>query len=176
MTAIEQLRVTSSTDIALPISRISNFKGNVTDSTIVNAACEGVDVVYHTAALVDYWSRLPFQRQAIYNVNVIGTQVLSKLLQPMPLSLSLSLSLSLVAAPHELARRIVALERHQCLHQVWRQEAHPNEVRQSVECHNGAAPNHKHKHTARAAPRRPSSMTARTLRTSTRRSRWPPTP
>jgi nucleoside-diphosphate-sugar epimerase len=55
-------------------SRVSFCKGDITKKEDVMKACEGVDVVFHTAALVDYWSRLAFQRPLLYKVNYQGTQ------------------------------------------------------------------------------------------------------
>lgn len=43
--------------------------------TDITDACEGVDIVFHTAALINFWSRQPFDRQASVDVNVKGTQV-----------------------------------------------------------------------------------------------------
>jgi nucleoside-diphosphate-sugar epimerase len=48
--------------------------GNVTDLASLKAACEGVDVVYFTVALIRYYERLAFQYTASHAVNVTGTQ------------------------------------------------------------------------------------------------------
>ena len=47
--------------------------GNVTDYSSIKAACEGVDVVYLTVALIRYYERLQYQYAASHAVNVTGT-------------------------------------------------------------------------------------------------------
>ncbi|XP_076852300.1 3 beta-hydroxysteroid dehydrogenase type 7 [Brachyhypopomus gauderio] len=47
-------------------------QGDVTDYRSVLDACQGADLVIHTASLVDVWYRVP--EQAIYAVNVEGTR------------------------------------------------------------------------------------------------------
>ncbi|HWB78541.1 MAG TPA: NAD-dependent epimerase/dehydratase family protein [Nannocystaceae bacterium] len=48
--------------------------GDVRDRDAVRQACRGVDVVFHTAAAVNYWANLPFEYDAIHDINVRGTQ------------------------------------------------------------------------------------------------------
>lgn len=48
--------------------------GDVRDPTDVQQACRGVDVVFHTAAAVNYWANLPFEYDAIHEINVRGTE------------------------------------------------------------------------------------------------------
>ncbi|XP_038619322.1 3 beta-hydroxysteroid dehydrogenase type 7 isoform X1 [Tachyglossus aculeatus] len=52
--------------------RVTLIPGDVTRSEEVAAAVAGVDVVIHTAGLVDVWGRVPAER--IFSVNVQGTQ------------------------------------------------------------------------------------------------------
>jgi nucleoside-diphosphate-sugar epimerase len=47
---------------------------NICDEAAVCAALEGVDVVFHIAAIVDYWSYLPGENPLLQKVNFGGTQ------------------------------------------------------------------------------------------------------
>jgi len=49
---------------------VTSFRGDISDSGLVNRAVEGCDVVFHVAALVRMWGAY----QAFYRVNVIGTE------------------------------------------------------------------------------------------------------
>ncbi|XP_022050927.1 3 beta-hydroxysteroid dehydrogenase type 7 [Acanthochromis polyacanthus] len=53
-------------------TKVVVIPGDITDYSKVLEACEGVDVVIHTASLVDVWHRVPEKR--IYSVNVTGTE------------------------------------------------------------------------------------------------------
>lgn len=53
---------------------ITFHRGDLRARQAIEAACEGVNVVFHTAASVNYWSDLPFERDAIHAVNVTGTE------------------------------------------------------------------------------------------------------
>eukprot|EP00732_Lithocolla_globosa_P001892 Lithocolla_globosa_v1_NODE_1080_length_2888_cov_52.579245.p2 type:complete len:431 gc:universal NODE_1080_length_2888_cov_52.579245:1466-174(-) len=53
---------------------VKYIKGNLCDQEAVEKATKNVDVVFHIAALVDFWSQYPFERQRLYNVNVVGTR------------------------------------------------------------------------------------------------------
>jgi UDP-glucose 4-epimerase len=55
--------------------RVTFFKGSILDSKFLEKALEGVDTVFHTAALVNFWERLPHQFDKIYSINVTGTEV-----------------------------------------------------------------------------------------------------
>jgi len=50
--------------------------GNIGDSKRVSEACNGVDVVFHTAGYVDYSKRLSHDWEKFYKINVLGTQIL----------------------------------------------------------------------------------------------------
>src|SRR6478672_6532622 len=45
-------------------------QGDLSDVQALRRACSGVDVVFHTAASVNYWYDLPFEYDGIYAVNV----------------------------------------------------------------------------------------------------------
>ncbi|KAL6052375.1 erg26, C-3 sterol dehydrogenase, variant 2 [Balamuthia mandrillaris] len=48
--------------------------GNILNSQQLSKACQGVNVVFMPAALVDYWSRFAFQYEGIHAVNVVGME------------------------------------------------------------------------------------------------------
>lgn len=52
---------------------VESFVGSVVDSKLVSKACEGVDVVIHTASLV---SQELGQPKKLYDVNVLGTETI----------------------------------------------------------------------------------------------------
>mmetsp|Transcript_63656 Transcript_63656/g.207731 ORF Transcript_63656/g.207731 Transcript_63656/m.207731 type:complete len:215 (+) Transcript_63656:498-1142(+) len=49
------------------------LKGSITDYSAVRSACEGVDVVFVTAAIIRYMERLDWQYADNHAVNVVGT-------------------------------------------------------------------------------------------------------
>jgi nucleoside-diphosphate-sugar epimerase len=51
--------------------RIEFFKGDVRDKKSVSAACKGIDLVIHTAAIIDWGTKTD---EEIYGVNTGGTQ------------------------------------------------------------------------------------------------------
>jgi hypothetical protein len=53
-------------------------QGNILSKDDCKKAVKGIDSVFHTAALIDYWSRFDFQRPLIYSVNVTGLEVRSQ--------------------------------------------------------------------------------------------------
>uniref|UniRef100_A0A3P8RK46 Hydroxy-delta-5-steroid dehydrogenase, 3 beta- and steroid delta-isomerase n=1 Tax=Amphiprion percula TaxID=161767 RepID=A0A3P8RK46_AMPPE len=53
-------------------TKVVVIQGDITDYSRVVEASEGVDVVIHTASLVDVWHRVP--EKLIYSVNVVGTE------------------------------------------------------------------------------------------------------
>ncbi|RVE69870.1 hypothetical protein OJAV_G00082170 [Oryzias javanicus] len=53
-------------------TKVSVIQGDITDYSCVLEATRGVDVVIHTASLVDVWHRVP--ESCIYSVNVTGTE------------------------------------------------------------------------------------------------------
>jgi nucleoside-diphosphate-sugar epimerase len=48
--------------------------GDLADLAALRRACSDVDVVFHTAASVNYWYDLPFEYESIHAVNVAGTE------------------------------------------------------------------------------------------------------
>jgi uncharacterized protein YbjT (DUF2867 family) len=50
-------------------------KGNILNKDDCKKAVKGIDSVFHTAAVIDYWSRFDFQRPLSYAVNVTGLEV-----------------------------------------------------------------------------------------------------
>lgn len=61
--------------LCLPVSpsertKVVCIQGDITDYSSVLEASRGVDVVIHTASLVDVWHRIP--DTIIYSVNVTG--------------------------------------------------------------------------------------------------------
>ena len=54
--------------------RVEFFAGNLQNEGDCMRACKGVHVVFHTAALIQYWASHDFQIPLHWNVNVIGTQ------------------------------------------------------------------------------------------------------
>jgi nucleoside-diphosphate-sugar epimerase len=50
---------------------VEAVQGDILDPEAVKKAVEGVDVIYHLAAMVDYY---PVPKDIMYNVNVIGTK------------------------------------------------------------------------------------------------------
>uniref|UniRef100_A0A8C8DJA8 Hydroxy-delta-5-steroid dehydrogenase, 3 beta- and steroid delta-isomerase n=1 Tax=Oryzias sinensis TaxID=183150 RepID=A0A8C8DJA8_9TELE len=53
-------------------TKVSVIQGDITDYSCVLEATRGVDVVIHTASLVDVWYKVP--ESVIYSVNVTGTE------------------------------------------------------------------------------------------------------
>uniref|UniRef100_H2LA19 Hydroxy-delta-5-steroid dehydrogenase, 3 beta- and steroid delta-isomerase n=1 Tax=Oryzias latipes TaxID=8090 RepID=H2LA19_ORYLA len=53
-------------------TKVSVIQGDITDYSCVLDATRGVDVVIHTASLVDVWYKVP--ESVIYSVNVTGTE------------------------------------------------------------------------------------------------------
>lgn len=51
--------------------RIEFIQGDICDPTEINTACKGIDVVIHTAAIVDWGTKKP---KEVYEANFIGTQ------------------------------------------------------------------------------------------------------
>lgn len=49
---------------------MKTFVGSITDQSVVNEACDGVDVVLHIASLID-WRLFPNQK-TLHEVNVTG--------------------------------------------------------------------------------------------------------
>jgi len=59
-------------------SGVELIKGSITDYDALKRACQGVDVVYTTVALIRYFERLPWQYAASHAVNVVGTSMIIK--------------------------------------------------------------------------------------------------
>jgi nucleoside-diphosphate-sugar epimerase len=58
-----------------PRERVEHRVGDVRLQRDVRAACEGVDVVFHTVALINLLARArPEIRRQVFDVNVLGTQ------------------------------------------------------------------------------------------------------
>ncbi|CAG2194710.1 unnamed protein product [Mytilus edulis] len=55
---------------------MKTFVGSITDQSVVNEACDGVDVVLHIASLID-WRLFPNQK-TLHEVNVTGTETILK--------------------------------------------------------------------------------------------------
>jgi len=51
-------------------TRVKSFIGSITDTHVVNRACEGVNVVMHIASVID-WRMFP-NYKALHEVNVTG--------------------------------------------------------------------------------------------------------
>lgn len=58
---------------ALDELEVETVKGSVTQLADLTAACQGIDVVYATFALIRFYERLRFQYTASHAVNVVGT-------------------------------------------------------------------------------------------------------
>eukprot|EP00928_Gymnodinium_smaydae_P080083 TRINITY_DN6386_c3_g1_i1.p1 TRINITY_DN6386_c3_g1~~TRINITY_DN6386_c3_g1_i1.p1 ORF type:complete len:779 (+),score=120.29 TRINITY_DN6386_c3_g1_i1:103-2439(+) len=56
--------------------RVSFYQGDVTKPDQIGAACEGVDTVYATFAVIRFMDRLEHQASLSYHVNVTGTEIL----------------------------------------------------------------------------------------------------
>jgi nucleoside-diphosphate-sugar epimerase len=61
--------------------KVHFVQGNLLDLEALAKAVKGKDTVFHTAALVNYWSRLSLDKDKIYNVNYIGTKNVVELCQ-----------------------------------------------------------------------------------------------
>lgn len=57
-------------------SRVQFIRGDVTKASEIGLACEGVDTVYSTFAIIRFMERLEHQAFLSYHVNVYGTEVL----------------------------------------------------------------------------------------------------
>eukprot|EP01116_Phalansterium_solitarium_P018106 TRINITY_DN4670_c0_g1_i3.p1 TRINITY_DN4670_c0_g1~~TRINITY_DN4670_c0_g1_i3.p1 ORF type:complete len:401 (-),score=130.49 TRINITY_DN4670_c0_g1_i3:180-1382(-) len=55
-------------------SRVRFIRGDIRDASAVNAALKGIDVVFHVAAMMNYWSNKAYDYQPSYEVNVQGTE------------------------------------------------------------------------------------------------------
>jgi len=53
--------------------KVETVQGSVTQLADLTAACQGIDVVYATFALIRFYERLRFQYAASHAVNVVGT-------------------------------------------------------------------------------------------------------
>jgi nucleoside-diphosphate-sugar epimerase len=62
-------------------SRITYIKGDVTKYEEVKQACQGINTVFFTAAIINFMDNLPYQYEASYRVNVIGTENVVKACQ-----------------------------------------------------------------------------------------------
>ena len=51
--------------------RIHYLKGDICSYDDINRACKGIDIVIHTAAIVDWGTK---SEKEVYNTNFIGTQ------------------------------------------------------------------------------------------------------
>jgi nucleoside-diphosphate-sugar epimerase len=51
------------------------LKGDIRNEKDVLEACIGKDVVFHTVALVNYWSKYDFDKEKMFAINVKGTEV-----------------------------------------------------------------------------------------------------
>jgi hypothetical protein len=58
---------------ALVELKVETVQGSVTQLADLTAACQGIDVVYATFALIRFYERLRFQYAASHAVNVVGT-------------------------------------------------------------------------------------------------------
>lgn len=56
--------------------RVKFIKGDVTKAEDIGKACEGVNTVYSTFAIIQFFARLKHQAFISYHVNVTGTEVL----------------------------------------------------------------------------------------------------
>ncbi len=54
--------------------KVRYYRGDITNAEQVARACQGIDTVFHTAAMVNYWARLDFEYEPLFAVNVKGTQ------------------------------------------------------------------------------------------------------
>jgi nucleoside-diphosphate-sugar epimerase len=54
--------------------KVNFIRGDILNKNHLLNACYGRDVVFHTAALVNYWSRLKHDYDKIYKVNYVGTK------------------------------------------------------------------------------------------------------
>jgi len=55
--------------------RVVFFKASILDSSQLEEALKGVDTVFHTAALVNFWERFPHLYSKTHAINVTGTEV-----------------------------------------------------------------------------------------------------
>jgi len=56
--------------------RVTFFRGDVTKMDDISPACEGVDILYSTFAIIRFMDRLEHQAFLSYHINVTGTEVL----------------------------------------------------------------------------------------------------
>jgi nucleoside-diphosphate-sugar epimerase len=54
---------------------VTFIKGDLRNINDLEEACKGVDIVFHTASVINFYSRLPHDRQLSIDINVKGTQV-----------------------------------------------------------------------------------------------------
>lgn len=67
----DQVRVLGRRDYPdLAASGVECVRGDVADAEIVSQACDGIDVVFHTAAIAGIWGRW----EDYYQANVVGTE------------------------------------------------------------------------------------------------------
>ena len=55
--------------------RVVFVKASILDSAQLEEALKGVDTVFHTAALVNFWERFPHLYPKTHAINVTGTEV-----------------------------------------------------------------------------------------------------
>lgn len=59
------------------LRHFAHLQANILKVDEIRHAVKGIDTVFHTAACLDYWSRLAFQRPRIYEINVVGAKARS---------------------------------------------------------------------------------------------------
>jgi nucleoside-diphosphate-sugar epimerase len=88
---------------------VTFHRGDLRVRADVEAACRGVDVVFHTAASVNYWADLPFEHDAIHAVNVTGTENVAAACVAAGVGQLVATSSTSVVVPHDVARRPLVL-------------------------------------------------------------------
>jgi nucleoside-diphosphate-sugar epimerase len=88
---------------------VTFHRGDLRAHGAIEEACRGVDAVFHTAASVNYWADLPFERDAIHAVNVTGTENVVAACAAAGVRQLVTTSSTSVVVPHDVEQRPLAL-------------------------------------------------------------------
>jgi nucleoside-diphosphate-sugar epimerase len=88
---------------------VTFYQGDLRSPAAIEAACRGVDAVFHTAASVNYWADLAFEHEPIHAVNVTGTRNVVEACAATGVRQLVTTSSTSVVVSHDVLQRPLAL-------------------------------------------------------------------
>jgi nucleoside-diphosphate-sugar epimerase len=88
---------------------VTFYRGDLRARQTIEEACRGADVVFHTAASVNYWADLPFEYDAVHAVNVTGTENVVAACMAAGVRQLVTTSSTSVVVPHDVEQHPLVL-------------------------------------------------------------------